>query len=244
MDNFDKYVEKYDLNNYDIAYKYHHCYRVQELSNKLSQKLDLNNEDKYLADIIGLLHDIGRFKQLEVYNTYDDKKSIDHAYYGVKVLFEDKIINNFDIDSKYYRIIEKAIMNHNKYMIEEGLNNQELLHAKIIRDTDKIDIFNAYTDLGAYNITANLDEVSLEVEKYFFKAEAIPFAVVKTNADELLSLLSFIYDISYSESLEIIKENDYVNKLYNQIDNKDKYKKYFEFINKYIDERIDGHVRY
>ena len=42
---------------------------------------------------------------------------------------------------QYDCIIYKAINNHNKFEIERGLSERELLHCKIIRDADKLDIF-------------------------------------------------------------------------------------------------------
>ena len=85
---FDKYVNNYDLNNKDIKKKYLHSYRVMSLSKKYAQLLGWNKHDIELASLIGLLHDIGRFEQLKIYNTFDDSKSIDHAHYGVIELFE------------------------------------------------------------------------------------------------------------------------------------------------------------
>src|SRR5574344_62848 len=142
-DEFDKYVNTFDMTNYDINYKYHHSYRVCELSDTIASSLNLSDEDKYLAHVIGLLHDIGRFKQLEVYHTMNDIESVDHALYGADLLFKDNLI-------------DRAIKNHNKLVIEDGLNSQELLQAKIIRDADKIDIYNAFTDLGSYDVTGIL----------------------------------------------------------------------------------------
>lgn len=235
---FDEYIKDYDMNNYDIAYKYHHSYRVQKLSDEIAKRLKLNEEDIYLANTIGLLHDIGRFEQIKKYNTYRDSKSIDHATYGSVVLFKENLIDKFNIPTKYYDIIDKAIRNHNKLEIEAGLNERELLHTKIIRDADKIDIFNALTDLKAYNRTKDLKEISPIVEQGFYNKKPINIKDVKTNADKLLITLAFIYDINYKESLDIIKEHDYINKLYNQIENKEEYKEYFDFINNYIEERM------
>ena len=81
---FDKYVQNYDLNNIDIKRKYRHSYRVMNLSKRYATLLGFSKEDIELATVIGLLHDIGRFEQLKVYHTYDDTKSIDHALYGSK----------------------------------------------------------------------------------------------------------------------------------------------------------------
>ena len=73
-------------------------------------------------------------------------KKIEHAEFGVKVLFEDNLITKFIEDRKYDNIISKAIYNHNKFKIEDNLNDIELLHCKIIRDADKIDNFRVKQD--------------------------------------------------------------------------------------------------
>ena len=56
-------------------------------------------------------------------------------------MFQNNLIRKFIDDDKYDEIISKAIYNHNKYKIQEGLNEIELLQCKIIRDADKLDNF-------------------------------------------------------------------------------------------------------
>ena len=63
MNYFDEYVFKYDMNDPDINYKYHHSYRVMDAMEILAIKLNLPEKDIHLAKVIGLLHDIGRFEQ-------------------------------------------------------------------------------------------------------------------------------------------------------------------------------------
>ena len=137
---FEKYIKNYDLNNKEIHKKYLHSYRVMNLSKKYATLLGWKSHDIKLATIIGLLHDIGRFEQLKIYHTYNDTKSIDHASYGVKILFKDNLIKKFWKDENDYEIIKFAIENHNKYEIEKTNNQRALMHAKLIRDTDKLDI--------------------------------------------------------------------------------------------------------
>ena len=75
---FTKYVKTFSDSNYDIDYKYKHSFRVMELSFNISKSLNLSEEEIKLATAIGLLHDVGRFKQLELYNGYSDQ-NIDHG---------------------------------------------------------------------------------------------------------------------------------------------------------------------
>ena len=79
--------------------------------------------------------------------------------------------------NKYDEIIKKAIYTHNKYKIEDGLNELEELHCKIIRDADKLDHFRVkdvekdtvllgvtYEEAGKESIT---DEVYQQFCKLF-----------------------------------------------------------------------------
>ena len=95
--------------------------------------------------MIALLHDIGRFKEIHCTNGFDSV-GFDHAAYGVKLLFEDNLIRDFIADSSYDEIIKNAIGNHSRIAIQDGLGDRCLLHAKIIRDADKLDNFRVKKD--------------------------------------------------------------------------------------------------
>jgi putative nucleotidyltransferase with HDIG domain len=139
LEAFNEYVSTYDLNNRDIKLKYNHSIRVMNLSKKYAKEIGFNEEDVKLATLIGLLHDIGRFEQLKVYNSYDDSKTIDHADYGVKILFDDNLIARFTNNKKDYNVIRDAIKYHNKLALPK-LDTRTLKFARLIRDVDKIDI--------------------------------------------------------------------------------------------------------
>ena len=102
---FDKYVSHFNPNNGRIKLKIDHIKRVAVISRELAQNLNLNEEQVNLAELIGLFHDIGRFKQAELYNTFNDRISINHAELSVKVLFDENLIENFKVEEKYKKII-------------------------------------------------------------------------------------------------------------------------------------------
>ena len=137
---FKSYVSKFDMSDKNIARKYGHSIRVMNNAVEIAHFLKLDEHNLKLAQFIGLTHDIGRFLQWKIYGTFVDNKSIDHAILGIQVLFGENKQVNFDIDSCDDMIIRSAIYNHNKYKIDELLSEYELLHAKIIRDADKIDL--------------------------------------------------------------------------------------------------------
>ena len=126
IEEFRKYIiENYDPKDGMISLKIRHTYGVVDASEYIAKSIGLDNENIQLARIIALLHDIGRFEQAKQYKDYRDYKNIDHAELGVKILFEEGFIRKFIQDDKYDNIILKAIKNHNKLEIEDGLNEEE-----------------------------------------------------------------------------------------------------------------------
>ena len=55
---FKEYVKNYDINNKKINLKIAHIERTSMVSKKIAEKLNLNEEEVKLAELIGLLHDI------------------------------------------------------------------------------------------------------------------------------------------------------------------------------------------
>ena len=87
---FLQYVKKYDITNGRIRLKMEHILHVADNSKMIAQNIGLDNEKVKLAELIGLFHDIGRFEQARVYDTFSDKDSgVDHAAYSLKVLYDD-----------------------------------------------------------------------------------------------------------------------------------------------------------
>ena len=172
---FKKYTDNYDTSDEKIKLKVDHTYRVAALSERIARSLGLGDDDTNLAWLIGMLHDIGRFEQLKNYGTFSDAESIDHAHYGVELLFEDGLIEKFASENaakdlkgtKYLKetavkseseeketkeiseldILRKAIWNHSAYRVEEGLSERVRMFCNIIRDADKIDILKVNYDV-------------------------------------------------------------------------------------------------
>lgn len=251
---FKEYLKDFDSSNEKIALKIRHTYSVLSASEYVSNKLNLDEENTELAKLIALLHDIGRFEQLKKYDSYDDFNSIDHAKAGINLLFSKKsdgklVLRNFVKDDKYDDIIYKAIENHNKYSIEEGLNDIELFHAKLIRDADKMDNFKV-KETESIEALFGISEEEFEKEKLsdfifeeFKKEKLVDSRTTKTNMDSWVSYIAFIFDYNFKESMEYIKENNYIDIVIDRINYKDKdtYMKMQEIkkiANNYIDKRI------
>ena len=246
---FKEYVKNYDIENPKIKLKIAHIERTSEVARKMAESLELQKEDIELAELIGLLHDIGRFEQVRKYNTFVDHLSENHAKIGVDILFKDGLIRRFIEDDKYDKIIELAIINHNKdkNMLPTNLSPKEELHVKLIRDSDKVDIIYILTFDDQKTLwdsdDLNKETFSDDIYNEFIKDHNIIYKNRKTNADKLISQFAFAFDFNFDYGLKYIDENKYYDKLYNRFNLEDeKTRKRFEEIynltEKYIKERL------
>ena len=250
---FKEFLEKYkykDVLGFEL--KGLHTYNVVENAKNIAIKLNLSKEDIALAELIGLLHDIGRFEEITFLKQFDSV-GFDHATYGVKMLFEEKLIRNFIDDDKYDEIIKTAINNHSRLVIEQSLNERCLLHSKIIRDADKLDNFRVKKEEKIEEIfpgkVKNKEDMensilSDKVYKTIKNKECVNIHDRVTFVDYWFCVLAFLFDINFKESYEIVKNNNYINILIDRFDYKDlETKKRIEEIriimNNYIDEKIE-----
>ncbi len=237
FDSFDNYAMKFDLKEKMIAYKYQHSYRVMKECNNIAKYLKLTDEGIYLAEVIGLLHDIGRFHQWTEYKTFNDGKYFDHADYGVKILFQDNLIKDYDVDKSYYDIISVSIKNHNKYKIDESVKNkEELLYSKIIRDADKLDILYAFSNPRILELEEDDKDVSKELKEAFFKHKQISYNKLDSKNDRIIGLVAFIYDLNFQYSKDKILNDKYLDSMYRSLKNKKLFKEYFDEAKKYLKE--------
>lgn len=244
---FAEYVKKYDIKNDKIKLKIAHIERVSQIAKKLAINLELKEEDIKLAELIGLLHDIGRFEQVKKFNTFNDKKSVNHGELGAHILFDKKdgIIRNFIEDNQYDSIIKKAIINHNKDTadISDNLTSREVLHTKIIRDSDKMDILYILTYDNKETIweKADLsdDIISDEIYEEFMMNGSIDYEKRKSSADSLVGHFAYIFDFNFPDSIQYIKQQNYIEKIYNRFEFHDsetmkKYKNIYDKVVNYM----------
>lgn len=248
IETFKKYISNYDLGNDSIKLKVTHTYGVMKESEYICNSLNLDGEDRDIALVIALLHDIGRFEQEKVYGTYVDCKSMDHAEYGVKILFEQNMIRKYIKENVHDNIIRKAILNHNRYEIDvKDMSEREILHSKIIRDADKTDNFRVKLTedtraiLKADNIGS--EEISNNIYNDFMEGKIIRTNERKTHMDMWVSYIAFIFDYNFKCSLENVKENNYIDKMiarikYTNVDTKNKMEDIRKVANNYLEFRI------
>ena len=219
---FEKYLDDYDRENDKVKLKIVHTYGVVAQSTEVTGRMGLSKEDVSLARIIALLHDIGRFEQLKRYDSFMPD-TMNHASYGVQVLFGEGMIRRFLPEDVWDNIIVAAIAKHSDFALEGIDDEKTLLHARIIRDADKLDNCRVKledpletfmgaeaAEIGAAKITAKIRRDALG-EKSILSSDRV------TLMDYWISYLAYFYDLNFRESLDIAEENDYVHRLIHRI---------------------------
>lgn len=226
-----------------------HSYRVAETALQIGKSLNLNNTNMLLLNVISLFHDLGRFPQFEKYQTYDDSISENHAILSVNVIENTGILSDFD-DSDI-KLIKKCILLHNEKCLPQNLNNQEFLLASILRDADKIDYIKGMVDIIPnlpkdeqkvfYSNKEESNIISDNVYNKIIHKEIIDNSEIKTKLDKQLRAIGFITsDFNYKESLNIIVDNNYLERVYELLPKNEKVTNIYNMTKAYILKQIEN----
>lgn len=249
---FRKFLEKYqEQDKAGFGLKVSHTGHVMDISREIAAKLGLSDDEIRLAELIALLHDIGRFEEINFTNRFDGP-GFDHASWAVKMLFENHLIRAFLADSSDDEIIKNAIANHSRMAIQDGLDDRSLLYARILRDADKLDNFRVKKEeqieaiFPGSTITKEDMENSILSHKVYETVKSKKCVDIHdrvTPLDHWVCVLAFVFDLYFRESYGIVKENQYIDILidkwnYHNPETRDK----MEEIRKLLNDFVDSHL--
>lgn len=217
------HVHVLEIDNPRVEMKLEHIMRVAENCRKIAMSLKLEEEQIKLAELIGVLHDIGRFEQYQIFNKNTEEKVLvtakkfDHGEAGVEVLKKNNYIRKYIGENIYDDIIYTAVYEHNKYELPKGVSKETELFCKIIKDADKLDLF--YESVYIYwQDSKRIQEVeegklSEKMLEDFYKHKLADSRNRVSETDQILRYASFIFDINFPYSFEVLKENDFISKM-------------------------------
>jgi len=199
-----------------------HSRRVCENSFKLGRSLHLGLEDLEILGAAALFHDIGRFRQLKEYGTFNDKKSVNHARLGVNILGTQKVLKSLSLEKR--RLILIPIAFHNAYKLPAITDDKLLLFARLLRDADKLDIFRVvleyYKDQNKDNRKTVLqdlpdreDEFSETIINAIYEGKAAQSSHLRCLTDLKLLQISWVYDLHCQESFRLLQESCFIEEI-------------------------------
>ena len=96
---------------------------------------------------------------------------------------------------------------HNKYTLPNDLTEEEKLQCMILRDADKLDILR-----HKWTLEHDKHKISKSIIECFEKGVMVSNNMVKYPVDAILRQLSFIYDINFDVSKDIIYTSNVVDR--------------------------------
>ena len=240
---FEKFTNSYKQYGDPITLKIKHTRRVTKITEEIVKSLKLNEEEKEIAELCGLLHDIGRFEQYKEYKTYDDQKSLDHGDLGYKILKEKDYLSVYTTNEKYKESLLKSVKYHNKYRISKNLSKQDKLFCNIARDADKLDILYLYVN-GTFKVNSEGKKIGKEAMTALRNHESVVIKNGHNKADFLSVCLGFTFDFNFRYSFESLKKKNTMNIIIDKMKEKGslEFQKQLEeirtIINNYIEERL------
>ena len=231
---FETYVDSFSgltpeqQKNFDI--KKEHTLRVAGNARQLAVSLNFSEEDEKIAVLAAVFHDMGRFSQIVEYNTLNDSISMDHAELAVELLKNNEFLSSVEEENR--KLIFSSILCHNKFELPPNMGSRELIHCRLLRDADKLDILKVITDYySGKNKSANhmltwelpkSAAVSPGVVKEVLAGKLVSKKEVKSETDVKILQLSWIYDINYKTTVGMILRNRYLEKIYDSLPKNDK----------------------
>jgi hypothetical protein len=249
---FGRYVRGFlsgdEYNDRNVNLKIRHTARVRLHSIRLARSLDLTEDEQRLAGAIGLLHDIGRFRQFRQYRTFDDRVSEDHALLGLRVIAEEGCLTG--IGEAETDVILKAVGCHNKYTLPASEDDRTLLFSRLIRDADKLDILDII--LRYYQVSETEPNPAIDfglpaTARYRKQFITDILANRRCNNSDMRSAndvklmrLSWLYDLNFAYSILYARDRGYIDGIIRHLPDTPDIRRVRTHLNNYLESRSRG----
>ncbi len=232
----------------NILLKEQHTWHVCANMTEIALSLALSTDKMLLAEAVALFHDVGRFPQYGAYRTYNDRLSANHAALGAKALIENKVLGHLSKQEQDHII--RAVTLHNVYTIPDGLDPDLLLLVKMVRDADKLDIWRVFIEFYrtpdedrasavALGLPDNGD-YSQSVLNSFAKKEMVHLSALVTLNDFKLLQLSWIFDLHFKRSLELVRERNIIDQIAVTLPRQREIDGAIEMLHEYVSMKINA----
>ena len=210
----------------------------------LADSLQLNENERVVAETLARFHNIGRLWILLPENS--ESKITDHAEASIEYLKLSEPFNKLDDSTQY--IIIQAIKNHNKPALPEKESDTILFYAKLLRDADKLEIWRATCEFvirkaDKPNIINELNLSEKNVVTPSFCKLIIEGGIpdksdLITFNDFIIFQMSWVFDLHFKKSFQILNQKQYIRHLYDSLPKNDSVIEIYRMIRIYIENRI------
>lgn len=203
----------------NIILKEEHTHEVCANIIRIAAGEGLSGDRLLLAEVIALLHDVGRFEQYRQYRTFRDSISVDHAALGAEIIRETDLLA--DLSPHERDVVNHAVESHNVFSVPKKFQGDHRLFLQLVRDADKLDIWRVFMDYytqpeGSRSTVVGLGfpdrpECSPSVVEKVINGEMVRLSSVRSLNDFKLLQLSWAFELSFPESFRMAQERGYLS---------------------------------
>jgi HD superfamily phosphohydrolase YqeK len=232
----------------NISLKIEHTHNVCLNMIEIAKSLALDDNRARRAEAVALFHDIGRFPQYAEYKTFRDADSKNHGLLGMKTLVRENVLQALPENEQ--TLILNTVKFHNAYAIPSGQSDEEILFLKMIRDADKIDVFRVFNEYfespreerasaTAFGVP-DTPEYSRKMLSCLVKKKIAAYSDIRTENDFKIMLLSWVYDLHFTVTLQLMQNKNYINRIMNKLPRTDEIQSAMIILREYVQERLNS----
>ena len=232
----------------NIALKEKHTFQVCKTIRLLAEGQPIGRDKILLAETIGLFHDIGRFPQYARYKTFRDSISVNHGKLGAEILAEEGLLSG--LDARESGTVINAVRFHNAFIAPLLQDTGDLFFLRLIRDADKLDIWRIFLDFfeGGEEVQASAASLGLpdtpgytdKVLACIHEKKCASHGLLKNLNDFKLLQLSWVFDVNFRTSFELLREYRYLERLAALLPRTDEVLKASGFLQDYVRQRAQA----
>jgi len=247
---FDNYIKTHVpeklQSNQMIQIKLEHSLNVAYNCRAIAEELKWAESDIITAEALGLLHDIGRFSQFAEFRTFSDSDSVNHGELGCKVVSQSNILSS--ISGRHRQCILEGIRHHNHRNLVQDVNPDSMPFLKLVRDADKLDIFQIVNKIENNNQLEERMKSALNLKSDGSVNSAVLDEIrgnnmvsnsnVKSLVDFHLMQLSWVFDINYGPTFRRISERRYFERIISILPDEKEVQNVAKSISSYLETHV------
>jgi hypothetical protein len=194
-----------------------HTHRVAANARRIATDLGWDEAATALAELAGLLHDLGRFPQYRQYRTFRDHQSADHARLSWEAVQSHRLLA--ELPPATVASLETAVRGHNRRQIPADTPAAHRPLLALIRDADKLDIFFVVAEAIhndrrlLYPDVDTTSPPSPAVIAACRRRETVPYRQIRSLADSLVLQLLWLHDINFTPTIRLMLARGVVERI-------------------------------
>ena len=238
---FEECIKKIDMNNSWAKAKYFHSLKSMDLARTIASNFNIFDEEELvIIELIALFHDIGNFEQTN--HNFLDHQEEDSTMPSIRILFDEGWLRKITKETKYDTLIKLGIFCHNKDSLPKNIDEKTIYVCNIMKDVYKLEELRMLINYPYIDNRINTYPSEL-VYNDFKQFKKVNSKMSDNNADNILIVLSHIFDFNYKCSYQQLLEKENVNKIVDSLIWEDKkiekfFKQIESVLNSYIKKKI------